>query len=112
MTFETSSKGKPMVRDTNNYTYVANSSSTVVKYWKYSVKTCSARIRTRISSSTLIGADLPDHLHENRQLKEAVMDHETQIIKKMAKIDGVTSTRDISEITSNIQRSDTPNLIS
>ena len=38
MTFETTSKGKPMVRDSNNYTYVANTSSTEVKYWKYSVK--------------------------------------------------------------------------
>ena len=32
MTFETTSKGKPMVRDRNNYTYVANTSSTEVKY--------------------------------------------------------------------------------
>ena len=55
VTFETTSKGKPMVRDSNNYTYVANTSFTEVKYWKYSVKMCSARIRTRISSSNLIG---------------------------------------------------------
>jgi len=48
VTFETTSKGYPMVRDSNNYTYVANVSSTEVKYWKCSVKMCSARIRTRI----------------------------------------------------------------
>ena len=30
VTFETTSKGKPMVRDNNNYTYVANASSTEV----------------------------------------------------------------------------------
>jgi hypothetical protein len=51
------------------------------------------------------------HLHENRLLKQAVMEQENSIIKKMAKVDGVTNTRVISEITSNIQRSDTPNLI-
>jgi len=39
------------------------------------------------------------------------MEQENSIIKKMAKVDGVTNTRVISEITSNIQRSDTPNLI-
>ena len=32
--FETPSKGKPMVRDSNNYTYVANTSFTEVKYLK------------------------------------------------------------------------------
>ena len=111
MTFETTSKGKPMVRETNNYTYVAIASSTEVKYWKCLVKFCSARIRTRISSSNLIGTVLPEHLHENRLLKQAVMEQKNSIIKKMAKVDGVTNTRVISEITSNIQRSDTPNLI-
>ena len=40
VTFETTSKGKPMVRDSNNYTYVANALSTEVKYWKCSVKMC------------------------------------------------------------------------
>ena len=98
-------------QNTNNYTYVANASSTEVKYWKCLVKLCSARIRTRISSSNLIGTVLPEHLHENRLLKQAVMEQENSIIKKRAKVDGVTNTRVISEITSNIQRSDTPNLI-
>ena len=31
VTIETTSKGKPMVRDSNNYTYVANTSFTEVK---------------------------------------------------------------------------------
>jgi len=49
--FETTSKGKPIGRDSsNNYTYVANASSTEVKYWKCSVKMYSARIRTRIQT--------------------------------------------------------------
>ena len=48
MTFEITSKGKPMVRDSYIYTYVANTSFTLMKYWKCSVKMCSARIRTRI----------------------------------------------------------------
>ena len=39
------------------------------------------------------------------------MEQENSIIKKMAKVDGVSNTRVISEIASNIQRSDTPNLI-
>ena len=41
VTFETTSKGKPMGRDSNYYTYVANASFTEVKYWKCSVKMCS-----------------------------------------------------------------------
>ena len=66
MTFETTSKGKPMVREINSDTFVANSFSTDVNNWTCSVKTCSARIGTRISSSNLIGADLPDYLQENK----------------------------------------------
>ena len=38
MTFETTSKGKPMIRDGKNYTYVANASSTGVKYWNVRLK--------------------------------------------------------------------------
>ena len=37
VTFETTTS-KPMVRDSNNYTYVANTSFTEVKYWKCSIK--------------------------------------------------------------------------
>ena len=44
VTFEATSIGEPMVQDSNNYTYVANASSTEVKYWKRLVKMCSARI--------------------------------------------------------------------
>jgi len=108
VTFEITGKGKPMVWDSNNYTYVAKASSTAVKYWKCLIKMCSARIRTRISSSNLIGTVLPEHLHENRLLKQAIRKQENSIIKKMAKVDGISNTRVISEITSNIQRSDTP----
>ena len=54
---------------------------------------------------------MSDHLHENRLLKKAVREQETHIIKKMAKLDRVSNTRVISEITSNIQRSKTPNHI-
>ena len=39
------------------------------------------------------------------------MEQETFIIKKKTKLDRVSNTRVISDITSNIQRSDTPNLI-
>ena len=39
------------------------------------------------------------------------MTKETPIIKKMAKINRVSNTREIYEITYNIQRLDTPNLI-
>ena len=46
VTFDTTCKGKPMGRDSNNYTIVANTSSTEVKYWKCLAKMCSARIRT------------------------------------------------------------------
>jgi len=38
VTFETTGKGKPMVRDSNNYTYVANTSFTEVKYWNVWLK--------------------------------------------------------------------------
>ena len=38
LTFETTSKSKPMVRDSNNFTYVANASSTEVKYWNVRLK--------------------------------------------------------------------------
>ena len=111
MTFVTSSKGRPMAKDDNNFTYVANASSGNIKYWKCSVKTCSARIRTRISSSKLVGDTLPTHAHENKMLKRAITDKENSVIKKMARVDGISNTTVLSEITRDIQRSDQPNLI-
>jgi hypothetical protein len=44
-------------------------------------------------------------------MKRAINQQETAVIQKMARIDGTTSTRVLSEITSNIQKSETPNLI-
>ena len=97
LTFGTTTKGRPMAQDKNNYTYVSNNASSAIKYWKCSVKACPARIRTRVSSSNLVGT-LPTHLHENRFLKRAVREKENAVIKRMSKVDGVSNTTVLSTI--------------
>ena len=110
ISFSTTSRGRKLLVDKNNYTYTSNAKSQTVNYWICSESKCSARIRTRVSFSNLVG-DLLIHQHENKLLKRTIMEQETAVIRKMARIDGTSNARVLSEITANIQKSDTPNLI-
>ena len=82
VTFSTTTKGRPMAVDANNYRYVGNATAGDTKYWKCCEKKCNARIRTSISTSTFIGDNLPEHTHENLMLKQRIVAEEVRVIKK------------------------------
>ena len=106
ISFSTTNRGKKLVVDKNNFTYTSNAKSQTVNYWICSENGCKARLRTRISSSNLVG-DLPIHQHENKLLKRSIIEQENNVIHKMARIDGTSATKVLSEITTHIQKSET-----
>ena len=55
ISFSTTNRGKKLVVDKNNFTYTSNAKTQTVNYWICSENGCKARLRTRISSSNLVG---------------------------------------------------------
>ena len=84
----TSTRGKTLVRDINNYEYKLNTTSKTTKYWICREKGCKARIQTKISTNDHIGDNLPEHHHENHCLKRTAEQTEYKIIKQMAQNNG------------------------
>ena len=73
-----------------------------LNYWICSESKCSAPIRTRVSSSNLVGDLPPIHQHEYKLLKWAITEQETVVIRKMARIADTSNSRVLSEITPNL----------
>ena len=63
----TSSKGKPIIIDANNFRYTNNGGKLKnVDYWRCSVRTCPAKILTVKSTVELVGRELPSLKQETK----------------------------------------------
>ena len=89
----TSSRGKPVVIDKYHDRYTLNNFSTTQNYWRCAIRSCSARLTTRISRKDLCSSDLPEHSHGNQILKKIAKKHEQENIKEMSKPSSSTTTK-------------------
>ena len=110
--YSTSSRGKPVVIDKYHDRYTLNNFSTTQNYWRCAIRSCSARLTTRISRKDLCSSDLPEHSHGNQILKKIAKKHEQENIKEMSKPSSSTTTKAVfQEISQNIMGSGTTGLI-
>ena len=111
--YSTSTRGKPVVIDKYHHRYTLNNFSTTQNYWRCAIRSCSARLTTRISRKDLCSSDLPEHSHGNQLLKKMAKKHEQEIIKEMSKPFSSTTTKAVlQEISQNIMGSATTGLMS
>ena len=111
LTVVTTSKGKDMMEDINNYRYTFNSAGTKNDRWRCAVRTCNARIRTCKTTKLLVEDELPEHNHANSLIKNHIKEHEQKLIRQYANVQDATHKTALKEITKSFQQSNTPSFI-
>ena len=98
ITASTTKRGRPALKDINNFSYTENANRKETINWRCSNRSCSASLTTRKSTGNLLNAKLPEHNHGNRLLKKIAQNTENKIIDKYAEVQGATAASVLQEI--------------
>jgi hypothetical protein len=86
MTMLRTPRGKERAEESNGYNM--NRMTEKVKYWRCAQNGCSVRPGSRISTSQLVGENLPEHDHTTNLMKRKAKEVEMVTIKRFASVPG------------------------
>ena len=104
-------RGKERAEDSNGYNYHINRTTEKVKYWRCAQNGCSVRLGSRISTSQLVGENLPEHDHSTNLMKRKAKEVEMATIKRFASVTGSKTKAMLGEISNVLLSSDHPNTL-
>jgi hypothetical protein len=104
-------RGKERAEDSNGYNYHINRATEKVKYWRCAQNGCSVRLGSRISTSQLVGKNLPEHDHSTNLMKRKAKEVEVATIKRFASVSGSKIKSMLGEISNVLLSSDHPNTL-
>ena len=105
-------RGAERAQDNNGYNYHFNRKTEKVKYWRCTQNGCSVRLASRISSSQLVGENLPEHDHTTNLMKRKAKEVEVEVIKRFASVSGSKTKSMLCEISNKLLSSSQPNTLS
>jgi hypothetical protein len=93
---------------TKTVSTISTITTETVKYWRCVQKGCTARLAKRISSSSLVGENLPEHDPPTNLMKRKANEVEISAIKNVAAVPGSSAKAMLCDISHSLSHRPSP----